>query len=279
MVINSKQIKINFLIPNLNHKIIKMSSPLQNQSIPKVERAEIYLQSQKEFKQNRNRFKVFSDPILQQNNKYTKNPKPMAETKSYYSNLEEKEERPRKKVIPQKNELVITDNYSNFPPENPEKKHKKFLTDQYEQRIHLKRPNSKKYISCKAREDTIGNIFTGEAEITKERPHVRRSNNMGKPSEEYIRMVEKRTNLPHHRGIPNSVQKENTFNNIFSSQGENERPHKKKVQQMKGQIGSLLAYDNTPKGYDNVASKPNQIKYDYLVNLIKENKQNRIANK
>lgn len=256
-----------------------MSSSIQNQSIPKVERAEIYLQSQKEFKQNRNKFKVFSDPILQQNKKYTKTPKPMAETKSYYSNLEEKEERLRKKAIPQKNELVITDDYSNLPPENPEKMHKKFLTDQYEQRIHSKRPNSKKYITCKAREDTIGNIFTGEAEITKERPHIRRSDNNGKPSEEYTRMVEKRINLPHHRAIPKGVQKENTFNNLFVSQGENERAHKKNVQHLKSQIGSLLAYDNTPKGYEYVASKPNQIKYDYLVNLIKENKQDRVVNK
>ena len=103
--------------------------------------------------------------------------------------------------------------------------------------------------------------------------------NNGKPSEEYTRMNEKKSNLPHHKPFPKKVRKEETFSDIFGGDGKvsvKDRAHKRNVKMDNSQIGNLLQYDNTPYGYDSTTEKPNQMSYDDLVRSIKMNRKDKM---
>ena len=249
-------------------------------NIPKERRAQIYLQTQSEARKNRKNFKINTDPILQRDDKYEGKRRVKLETEKYFMNVEEKEERPRKKKIPQKDKFVLTDNYSAFPIEDVKYiPHKKAIAQEYENKIHQQKPKSLKRVNCKARQDVIGDIFTRKGEIPHQKIHLKMCANNGKPSEEYTRMNEKKSNLPHHKPFPKKVRKEETFSDIFGGDGKvlvKERAHKRNVKMDNSQIGNLLQYDNTPYGYDSTTEKPNQMSYDDLVRSIKMNRKDKM---
>ena len=257
-----------------------MSKKINEEHISDTKRVEIYLQAQTEAKRNRNSFKTNVDPILQRDSKYAKKitPSSKKETEKYYTDMAPKDERPRKTKIPQMDTLQFTDSISSLPPQK-ENLHKKCLTEQYEQNNHKEKTSSLKYVNSNAKKDLINDIFTGAQEQNKERAHIKLVANSGKPSESYIKMNEKRSNLPHNKPFNTRTNNEDTFKKIFVEQGAVERPHKKNINQQKSSVAALMAYDNTPKGYDYVAAKPNQSNYADIVKTIEANKNNPVMYK
>lgn len=248
-----------------------------------------YFTTQKEAENIKDFCKTHADPILQRddnkfvNFKYnfqTKKIKPKIETQNYYSMNQNTVEPKRNRKIFEKKESNIFKQSENDEPEIAKQSRKRFLATEYEKKNHNEKPMPSKRMSNQKNYDVVGKIFKGE-ELKDEiqRPHIKLSKNAGKPSEEYLRMNDKKLNIytgdNFKKSRPNEIKEKSMNSNIFSvnTKYKTERLHKKPVQYKASQIGNLLSYDNTPYGYECSIPKPTQCKYNDLVKYISENKK------
>ncbi|MCQ2821097.1 MAG: hypothetical protein MJ252_27880 [archaeon] len=72
---------------------------------------------------------------------------------------------------------------------------------------------------------------------------------------------------------------ENTYNTLFGNDGcksdglnLGRKKHIPDAPQQKSTMGDVMAYDNTPYGYDNVCGKPTQNNYDNVMKQTAEKK-------
>ena len=209
-------------------------------------------------------------------------PKPKLETQNYFNNLQRRKSyNSFKRKITPINTLVLTDTLPNQNTILSSKPHKKFLTEQYEQRIHQVKPHSIRAIKCKANNDTISNIFKSN---TNSNVNIRPQKKIisSTPSSEYTKMLDKKA-LLHARSHIKTVKHEpNTFNRIIFGNNNNNPHHINHSNSnalikynQQSSIGELLMYDNTPKGYDIHTIKPTQMRYSTLVDVISHRQSNK----
>ena len=178
--------------------------------------------------------------------------------------------KPQKKVIEVKDNL--NSNFNDDTKFIPNRPQKKFLSVEYEQKIHRPQTKSIKMVDARGKKDNMNDRFTRK-----------QFKNAGIPSDETVKR-----NNQNFLANPNKINEKNTFrseiykknntDHLFNQGSDNdyyniEKTHKK-IFHLNSNMGEILSHDNVPKGYDIYSSKPNEVNYKTLVSSLPSNYEN-----
>ena len=189
--------------------------------------------------------------------------------------------KPQKKVIEVKDNL--NSNFNDDTKYIPNRPQKKFLSVEYEQKIHRPQTKSIKMVDARGKKDNMNDIFLGRGKDEEYRFTRKQFKNPGIPSYETVkRNNENFLSNPNKKIEKNTyrseIYKKNNTDHLFNQGNDNdyyniEKTHKK-IFHLNSNMGQILSHDNVPRGYDIYSSKPNEVNYKTLVSSLPGNFEN-----